>query len=52
LAAPSHDIIARINIGGDAVAALDQAGEFVALLLDKEQSGKTVATPTLVAVKE
>ncbi|CAB4737683.1 MAG: tRNA pseudouridine(55) synthase TruB [Actinobacteria bacterium] len=34
------------------VAALDQAGEFVALLLDKEQSGKTVATPTLVAVKE
>jgi tRNA pseudouridine55 synthase len=35
-----------------AVAALDQAGEFVALLLDKEQSGKTVATPTLVAVKE
>jgi len=35
-----------------AVAALDQAGEFVALLLDKEQSGKAVATPTLVAVKE
>ena len=34
------------------VAALDQVGEFVALLLDKEQSGKTVATPTLVAVKE
>jgi tRNA pseudouridine55 synthase len=34
------------------VAALDQGGEFVALLLDKEQSGKTVATPTLVAVKE
>jgi tRNA pseudouridine55 synthase len=35
-----------------AVAALDQGGEFVALLLDKEQSGKIVATPTLVAVKE
>ena len=35
-----------------AVAALDQGGEFVALLLDKEQSGRTVATPTLVAVKE
>ena len=35
-----------------AVVALDQAGEFVALLLDKEQSGRTVATPTLVAVKE
>ena len=35
-----------------AVAALDQGGEFIALLLDKEQSGKIVATPTLVAVKE
>ena len=35
-----------------AVAALDQGGEFIALLLDKEQSGKLVATPTLVAVKE
>jgi len=35
-----------------AVAALDQAGEFVALLLDKELAGKIVATPTLVAVKE
>ena len=35
-----------------AVVALDQAGEFIALLLDKEQSGRTVATPTLVAVKE
>jgi tRNA pseudouridine55 synthase len=43
-------IAASNKIG--AVAALDQAGEFVALLLDKEQSGKTVATPTLVAVKE
>jgi tRNA pseudouridine55 synthase len=43
-------IAASNQIG--AVAALDQAGEFVALLLDKEQSGKTVATPTLVAVKE
>ena len=35
-----------------AVAALDQGGEFVALLLDKELAGKIVATPTLVAVKE
>ena len=35
-----------------AVAALDQGGEFIALLLDKEQSDKIVATPTLVAVKE
>jgi tRNA pseudouridine55 synthase len=43
-------ITASNKIG--AVAALDQAGEFIALLLDKEQSGKTVATPTLVAVKE
>ena len=43
-------IAASNQIG--AVAALDQAGEFVALLLDKEQSGNTVATPTLVAVKE
>ena len=35
-----------------AVAALDQGGEFIALLLDKELAGKIVATPTLVAVKE
>ena len=35
-----------------AVAALDQSGEFVALLLDKEIAGKIVATPTLVSVKE
>ena len=35
-----------------AVAALDQSGEFVALLLDKEIAGKLVATPTLVSVKE
>ena len=35
-----------------AVAALDQSGEFVALLLDKEIAGKMVATPTLVSVKE
>lgn len=35
-----------------AVAALDQSGEFVALLLDKEITGKIVATPTLVSVKE
>lgn len=35
-----------------AVAALDQSGEFLALLLDKELAGKIVATPTLVAVKE
>lgn len=35
-----------------AVAALDQSGEFVALLLDKEIAGKSVATPTLVSVKE
>ena len=34
------------------VAALDQSGEFVALLLDKEIAGKIVATPTLVSVKE
>ena len=34
------------------VAALDQSGEFVALLLDKEIAGKAVATPTLVSVKE
>ena len=35
-----------------AVAALDQSGEFVALLLDKEIAGKKIATPTLVSVKE
>ena len=35
-----------------AVAALDQSGEFIALLQDKELAGKIVATPTLVAVKE
>ena len=35
-----------------AVAALDQGGVFIALLLDKELAGKIVATPTLVAVKE
>ena len=35
-----------------AVAALDQGGEFIALLLDKELAGKIVAPPTLVAVKE
>ncbi|CAB4704983.1 MAG: tRNA pseudouridine(55) synthase TruB [Actinobacteria bacterium] len=34
------------------VAALDQSGEFTALLLDKEIAGKMVATPTLVSVKE
>jgi tRNA pseudouridine55 synthase len=34
------------------VAALDQSGEFVALLIDKEIDGKIVATPTLVSVKE
>jgi tRNA pseudouridine55 synthase len=34
------------------VAALDQSGEFTALLLDKEVAGKIVATPTLVSVKE
>jgi tRNA pseudouridine55 synthase len=43
--------IAASNKSG-AVAALDQGGEFVALLLDKELAGKIVATPTLVAVKE
>lgn len=43
--------IAASNKEG-AVAALDQSGEFVALLLDKELAGKIVATPTLVAVKE
>ena len=34
------------------VAALDASGEFVALLLDKEVAGRSVATPTLVSVKE
>lgn len=34
------------------VAALNQSGEFVALVLDKEITGKIVATPTLVSVKE
>jgi len=43
--------IAASNKSG-AVAALDQSGEFLALLLDKELAGKIVATPTLVAVKE
>lgn len=43
--------IAASNKSGP-VAALNQAGEFVALLLDKELAGKIVATPTLVAVKE
>ena len=43
--------IAASNKSG-AVAALDQSGEFFALLLDKELAGKIVATPTLVAVKE
>lgn len=43
--------IAASNKEG-AVAALDQSGEFVALLLDKELAGKNIATPTLVAVKE
>jgi tRNA pseudouridine55 synthase len=43
--------IAASNKSG-AVAALDQGGEFIALLLDKELAGKIVATPTLVAVKE
>jgi len=33
------------------VAALDASGEFVALLLDKEVAGRSVATPTLVSVK-
>jgi tRNA pseudouridine55 synthase len=35
-----------------ATAALDQSGEFVALLLNKQIAGKAVATPILVAVKE
>jgi tRNA pseudouridine55 synthase len=34
------------------VAVLDQSGEFVALVVDKETAGKIVATPTLVSVKE
>jgi len=33
------------------VAALDASGEFVALLLDREVAGRSVATPTLVSVK-
>ena len=44
-------VIPASNKNG-AVAALDQSGEFVALLLDKEIDGKFVATPTLVSVKE
>ncbi len=44
-------VIPASNKAG-AVAALDQSGEFVALLLDKENDGKIVATPTLVSVKE
>jgi len=44
-------VISASNKSG-AVAALDQGGEFFALLLDKELAGKIVATPTLVAVKE
>lgn len=44
-------VIPASNKSG-AVAALDQSGEFVALLIDKEIDGKIVATPTLVSVKE
>ena len=40
-------VISASNKSG-AVAALDQGGEFFALLLDKELAGKIVATPTLV----
>ena len=34
------------------VAALDSSGEFVALLLNKKEAGKEIATPILVSVKE
>jgi tRNA pseudouridine55 synthase len=34
------------------VAALDSRGEFVALLLNKMQAGREIATPILVSVKE
>jgi len=40
-------VISASNKSG-AVAALDQGGEFFALLLDKDLAGKIVATPTLV----
>lgn len=44
-------VIPASNKAG-AVAALDQSGEFVALLSDKEINGKIGATPILVSVKE
>ena len=34
------------------VAALDSTGEFIALLLNKIEAGKEIATPILVSVKE
>ena len=34
------------------IAALDSSGEFVALILNKTEAGKEIATPILVSVKE